>query len=108
MSNGVLEVSNDNFESEVVNSEKPVLVDFWAEWCGPCKQIGPTLEEISNEMADQITIAKHNIDNEPNTPTKYCVRGIPTMLLFKDGELKATKVGATTKSNIVSWIKENI
>ena len=78
-----------------------------AEWCGPCKQIGPILEEISNEMSE-VVIAKHNIDNEPNTPTKYGVRGIPTMLLFSGGELKATKVGATTKSNIVTWIKENI
>jgi thioredoxin 1 len=101
-------VTDENFDTEVLKSEKPILVDFWAEWCGPCKQIGPTLEEISNEMSNEITIAKHNIDNEPNTPTKYGVRGIPTMLLFKGGELKATKVVATTKSNIVSWIKENI
>lgn len=104
----LVHTSDDTFESDVLKSEVPVLVDFWAEWCGPCKQIGPTLEEISNEMANEIIIAKHNIDNEPNTPTKYGVRGIPTMLLFKGGELKATKVGATTKSNIVSWIKENI
>ena len=103
-----LELTDTNFEEIVLKSDKPVLVDFWAEWCGPCKQIGPTLEEISEEMSSQVIIAKHNIDNEPNTPTKYGVRGIPTMLLFKDGELKATKVGATTKSNIVSWIKENI
>ena len=101
-------VTDENFDTEVLKSDKPILVDFWAEWCGPCKQVGPTLEEISNEMSNEITIAKHNIDNEPNTPTKYGVRGIPTMLLFKGGELKATKVGATTKSNIVSWIKENI
>ena len=101
-------VTDENFDTEVLKSDKPILVDFWAEWCGPCKQIGPTLEEISNEMTNEITIAKHNIDNEPNTPTKYGVRGIPTMLLFKGGELKATKVGDTTKSNIVSWIKENI
>ena len=101
-------VTDENFDTEVLKSDKPILVDFWAEWCGPCKQIGPTLEEISNEMSNEITIAKHNIDNEPNTPTKYGVRGIPTMLLFKGGKLKATKVGATTKSNIVSWIKENI
>ena len=101
-------VTDENFDTEVLKSDKPILVDFWAEWCGPCKQIGPTLEEISNEMSNEITIAKHNIDNEPNTPTKYGVRGIPKMLLFKGGELKATKVGATTKSNIVSWIKENI
>ena len=101
-------ITDENFDNEVLKSSKPILVDFWAEWCGPCKQIGPTLEEISNEMADQITVAKHNIDNEPNTPTKYGIKGIPTMLLFKGGELKATKVGATTKSNIVTWIKENI
>ncbi|MDC0031387.1 thioredoxin [Candidatus Pelagibacter sp.] len=101
-------VTDENFEAEVLKSGKPVLVDFWAEWCGPCKQIGPTLEEISDEMANDLVIAKHNIDNEPNTPTKYGVRGIPTMLLFKDGELKATKVGATPKSDIVAFIKENI
>jgi len=101
-------VTDDNFDTEVLKSSKPIVVDFWAEWCGPCKQIGPALEEISNEMSDEVIIAKHNIDNEPNTPTKFGVRGIPTMLLFKEGELKATQVGATTKSNIVSWIKENI
>ncbi len=101
-------ITDENFDTEVLKSDKPIVVDFWAEWCGPCKQIGPTLEEISNEMANEIIIAKHNIDNEPNIPTRYGVRGIPTMLLFKGGELKATKVGATTKSNIVSWIKENI
>ena len=100
-------VTDQNFESEVLKSDKLTLVDFWAEWCEPCKQIGPILEEISNEMTE-IVIAKHNISDHPNQPTKYGVRGIPTMLLFKDGELKATKVGATTKSNIVSWIKENI
>ena len=101
-------VTDENFENEVLKSSKPILVDFWAEWCGPCKQIGPTLEEISEEMSSQVIIAKHNIDNEPNTPTKYGVRGIPTMLLLKDGKLKATKVATTTKSNIVNWIKENI
>ena len=101
-------VSDESFDSDVLSAEGPVVVDFWAEWCGPCKQVGPILEEISNEMSDQITIGKHNIDENPNQPTKYGIRGIPTMLLFKGGELKATKVGATTKSNIVSWIKENI
>ena len=101
-------VTDENFEAEVLKAEKPTLVDFWAEWCNPCKQVGPILEEISNEMVNEVIIAKHNIDEEPNTPTKYGVRGIPTMLLFKDGELKSTKVGATPKSDIVSWIKENI
>jgi thioredoxin 1 len=101
-------ITDESFETDVVKASIPTIVDFWAEWCGPCKQIGPVLEEISDEMKDQVVIAKHNIDEEPNTPTKYGVRGIPTMLLFKDGQLKATKVGATTKSNIVSWIEENI
>ena len=101
-------VTDENFEKEVLKADKPALVDFWAEWCGPCKQLSPILEEISNEMKDQVIVAKHNIDEQPNMPTKYGVRGIPTMLIFKNGELQGTKVGATTKSNIVSWIKENI
>ncbi len=84
-----ISVTDDNFNTEVLNSSKPILVDFWAEWCGPCKMIGPVLEELSDEMSTQVTIAKHNIDNEPNTPTKYGVRGIPTMLLFKDGGTKS-------------------
>ena len=108
MNDKIKVVSDASFESDVVNSSQPVLVDFWAEWCGPCKQIGPALEEISDEMSEKVVIAKHNIDQEPNTPTKYGIRGIPTMLLFKGGELKATKVGASTKSNILEWIKENI
>ena len=101
-------ITDESFDSDVIKSTKPTVVDFWAEWCGPCKQIGPVLEEISEELKDQVIIAKHDIDNEPNTPTKYGIRGIPTMLLFKGGELKATKVGASTKSNILDWIKENI
>ena len=104
----LINVTDEEFQITILEKKGLCLVDFWAEWCGPCKQIGPTLEEISDELKDQVTIAKHNIDNEPNTPTKYGVRGIPTMLLFKDGELKSTKVGATPKSEIISWIKENI
>ena len=103
-----VKVTDENFETEVIRAQKPVIVDFWAEWCGPCKMIGPILEEISEEMSDKITVAKHNIDEEPNTPTKYGIRGIPTMLLVKDNELKATKVGATTKSDLKSWIEQNI
>ncbi len=99
-------VTDENFETKVIKAEKPVLVDFWAPWCGPCTAISPVLEEISNEMPE-VVIAKLNIDEELNTGTKYGIRGIPTMLLFSGGELKATKVGATTKSNIISWIKEN-
>ena len=85
-------ITDENFDQEVIKSEKPTVVDFWAEWCGPCKQIGPALEEISEEMKDQVIIAKHNIDNEPNTPTKYGIKGIPTMLLFKSGELKESEL----------------
>ena len=100
-------VTDESFETEVLKADKPTLVDFWAEWCGPCKQLSPILEEISNEM-NEVVFAKHNIDEHPNMPVKYGVRGIPTMLIFKNGELKGTKVGATTKSNIISWIKENL
>tara|TARA_Y100001970_G_scaffold154619_1_gene189471 strand:- start:352 stop:672 length:321 start_codon:yes stop_codon:yes gene_type:complete len=103
-----VKVTDKNFDTDVVNAGKPVVVDFWAEWCGPCKTVGPILEELSDELSDKVTIAKHNIDEEPNTPTKFGVRGIPTMLLFKDGELKSTKVGATTKSDLKSWIEQNL
>ena len=99
--------STDETFEKLKKEHKNLYLDFWAPWCNPCVQISPILEEISNEMKD-VTIAKHNIDEEPNTPTKFGVRGIPTMLLFKDGELASTKVGATTKSNIQDWIKENL
>ncbi|MBL4740479.1 MAG: thioredoxin TrxA [Sneathiella sp.] len=98
-------VTDASFDQDVLKSEGLVLVDFWAEWCGPCKQIAPSLEEISNEMGSNITIAKINIDENPNTPTKYGVRGIPTMMLFKDGEVAGTKVGASPKGQIEDWIK---
>ena len=100
------EVSDDSFETQVLKADGPVLVDFWAEWCGPCKQIGPALEEISAEMDGQLTIAKINIDENPKTPTNFNVRGIPTLLMFKNGELAGTKVGALPKSKLVEWINE--
>ena len=101
-------ISDASFDSDVLKAEGVVLVDFWAEWCGPCKQIGPSLEEISNEMGGALTVAKLNIDDNPDTPTKYGVRGIPTLMLFKDGEVAATKVGALPKSKLVEWINESM
>ena len=101
-------ISDDSFDSDVLKAEGMVLVDFWAEWCGPCKQIGPSLEEISDEMGGALTVAKLNIDDNPDTPTKYGVRGIPTLMLFKDGEVAATKVGALPKSKLVEWINESM
>jgi thioredoxin 1 len=98
-------VTDLSFKDDVINSDKPVLVDFWAEWCGPCKMIGPALEEISEELADRVTIAKINIDENPESPGQYGVRGIPTMILFKNGEAAATKVGAAPKSALKSWIE---
>lgn len=99
-------VSDDSFDADVLKADGIVLVDFWAEWCGPCKQIGPSLEEISNEMGDKITIAKINIDDNPMVPSKYGVRSIPTLMLFKNGEVADTKVGALPKGKLVEWLDE--
>ena len=98
-------VTDESFQSDVLNAPGPVLVDFWAEWCGPCRMIAPALEEISQEMNGQVTIAKLNIDDNPDAPARYGVRGIPTMILFKDGAPAATKVGAAPKSALQSWLQ---
>ena len=98
-------VTDISFQSDVIDADKPVLVDFWAEWCGPCKMIGPSLEELSEELGEQVTIAKLNIDDNPDAPTKYGVRGIPTMILFKNGAPAATKVGAAPKGQLKAWLE---
>ncbi len=108
MSEQIVHVTDDNFESEVLKSELPVLVDYWAEWCGPCKMIAPVLDEISGEYAGKIKVAKLNIDDNPNTPPRYGIRGIPTLMLFKDGEVEATKVGAVSKSQLIAFIDSNL
>ena len=98
------QITDASFHADVIASERPVLVDFWAEWCGPCRQIGPALEEINNEL-DGVEIVKINIDDNPEAPTRYGVRGIPTMILFKNGAPVATKVGAAPKSQLKSWLE---
>ena len=98
-------VTDASFQSDVLGSDKPVLVDFWAEWCGPCRMIAPALEEISDTLGDKVSVVKLNIDDNPDAPARYGVRGIPTMILFKDGEPAATKVGAAPKSALQSWLE---
>jgi thioredoxin 1 len=101
-------VTDQSFQADVLGADKPVLVDFWAEWCGPCRMIAPALEEIAADLGDQVTIAKINIDENPDTPGRYGVRGIPTMLLFRNGEAVAQKVGAAPRSQIQQWLEAQL
>ncbi len=108
MSQGIVHVTDESFEEEVLKSESPVLVDYWAEWCSPCKAIAPLLEEIASEYAGRLKVAKINIDENPGTPPKYGIRGIPTLMLFKGGHVEATKVGALSKSQLSAFIDGNL
>jgi len=108
VSDHILYLTDDTFEDEVLKSSDPVLVDYWAEWCGPCKMIAPILDEIASEYNGKIKVAKLNIDDNPQTPPKYGIRGIPTLMLFKNGNVEATKVGALSKSQLTAFIDSNI
>lgn len=108
MSDNIVYLSDGTFEDEVLKSEQPVLVDYWAEWCGPCKMIAPILDEIAGEYTGKLKVAKLNIDDNPETPPKYGIRGIPTLMLFKGGNVEATKVGAVSKSQLTAFIDSNL
>jgi len=108
MSENIIHVTDDSFEQDVLESDTPVLVDYWAEWCGPCKAIAPILDEIAAEYDGKLRIAKLNIDDNPATPPRYGIRGIPTLMLFKGGNVEATKVGAVSKSQLATFIDSNI
>lgn len=108
MSDLILHVTDSDFNEVVLKAGSPVLVDYWAEWCGPCRMIAPILENIAEDYQGKLTVVKLNIDESPNTPSRYGVRGIPTLMLFKDGEVEATKVGALSKSQLAAFIDNNI
>lgn len=107
MSNAI-KVTDDSFEQDVLKADGPVLVDFWAEWCGPCKMIAPALDDLAKEFDGKVTVVKLNIDDNPTTPTKYGVRGIPTLMIFKNGQVAATKIGALPKTALYSWVEGSI
>ncbi|MDX9697990.1 MAG: thioredoxin TrxA [Rhodocyclaceae bacterium] len=108
MSEHILHITDGNFESEVLQEQTPVLVDYWAEWCGPCKMIAPILDEVAKEYAGKLKVAKLNIDENPETPAKFGIRGIPTLMLFKGGNVEATKVGALSKSQLTAFLDSNL
>jgi thioredoxin 1 len=103
-----VKVNDENFESEVLKSDGPVVVDFWAEWCGPCKALSPVIEEVAGEMGDKVKIVKINIDESPNTPTQYGVRGIPTLMVFREGQVVDTRVGGMAKGQLTDWIESMV
>ena len=108
MAEHIAHISDESFEEEVLQSEQPVLIDYWAEWCGPCKIIGPVLDEIATEYSDRLKVVKLNIDDNPKTPPKYGIRGIPTLMVFRNGQVEATKVGAVSKAQLTAFLDENI
>ena len=108
MSDAIVQLSDDSFDEDVIKSDKPVLVDFWAEWCGPCKMVAPILDDIAEEYAGKLVIGKLNVDHNEQTPPKFNIRGIPTLLLFKDGDVVATKVGALSRAQLVEFLDHHI
>ena len=108
MAEHIVHISDESFEEEVLQSEQPVLIDYWAEWCGPCKIIGPVLDEIATEYSDRLKVVKLNIDDNPQTPPKYGIRGIPTLMVFKNGQVEATKVGAVSKAQLTAFLDDSL
>ena len=104
----IVHISDESFEEEVLQSERPVLIDYWAEWCGPCKTIAPVLDEIATEYSDRLKVVKLNIDDNPQTPPKYGIRGIPTLMVFKNGQVEATKVGAVSKAQLTAFLDDSL